>query len=336
MAELRVALRRGIIRAPAGCVKRDFLAGRAGRTVRGVSDADVLRQRVKLMLRAERALGATGVVAPSFDSAPPLPATPAVARVELPPPARPAPRPTIVVSDARDVATEAKSSTETVVPTTLIPLGPDRPPFLDEEHPTPRKIELLRAMDENEVKGCPKCRLCETRTNTVFGEGAADARLMFIGEGPGENEDLSGRPFIGKAGELLTKMIGSMGLSREQVYIANVVKCRPPNNRVPQSDEVAACTPYLERQIEIIRPRAIVTLGLPASQYMLQVKTPMGKLRGQWHAWRGIQLMPTYHPAYLLRSYTKETRAAVWADLQMVMKLLGLTPPARKGSDEGA
>ena len=188
-------------------------------------------------------------------------------------------------------------------------------------------------MDEGEVKGCPKCALCQTRTNTVFGEGAADARLMFIGEGPGENEDLSGRPFIGRAGELLTKMIAGMGLTREQVYIVNVVKCRPPNNRVPAPDEVAACTPYLERQIEIVRPEAIVTLGLPASQYMLQVKTPMGKMRGQWHAWRGIRLMPTYHPAYLLRNYTGATRAAVWSDLQMVMKALDLKPPGKKSND---
>lgn len=280
----------------------------------------MLRQRLKLMLRAERALGATGVAA-SF----------APAIIE-----EPAPFVAKVVDPVRDVATEAKSSTQSVEPTVLIPIGPDRPAFTDAEHPTPRKIELLRAMDEGEVKGCPKCRLCETRTNTVFGEGAADARLMFIGEGPGENEDLQGRPFIGKAGELLTKMIAGMGLAREQVYIANLVKCRPPNNRVPAPDEVAACTPYLERQIEIIRPRAIVTLGLPASQYMLQSKTSMGKLRGQWHAWRGIRLMPTYHPAYVLRSYNTATRAAVWSDLQMVMKELGLSAPAKKSTGAGA
>jgi uracil-DNA glycosylase family 4 len=310
-----------------------------------VSDADALKQRLKLMLRAERAMGATGVVSigPSNVIVEPEPVTPTPAgsdRVRMSVDARSDPtRVGVKKDDARDVATEATSSTVPAppidMPASLLPIGPDRPPFSEAEHPTPRKVELLRAMDEGEVKGCPKCRLCETRTNTVFGEGAADARLMFIGEGPGENEDLTGRPFIGKAGELLTKMIAGMGLTREQVYIANVVKCRPPNNRVPAPDEVAACTPYLERQIEIIRPRAIVTLGLPSSQYMLQTKTPMGKLRGRWHAWRGIKLMPTYHPAYLLRNYTKETREAVWSDLQMVMKELGLAPRRKNVPGEG-
>src|SRR5205814_5029346 len=138
--------------------------------------------------------------------------------------------------------------------------------------PSEEKRKRLLALDNNEVRRCTRCRLCETRTNTVFGEGDADAKIMFIGEGPGENEDLQGRPFVGRAGELLNKMIAGMGLNREQVYIGNIVKCRPPGNRVPAPDEVATCTPYLERQIEIIRPRAIVTLGLPAKQYMLQTK----------------------------------------------------------------
>lgn len=184
-------------------------------------------------------------------------------------------------------------------------------------------------MNDNEVRRCTKCRLCETRTQTVFGEGDADAKIFFIGEGPGETEDQTGRPFVGRAGELLNKMIGAMGLSREQVYIANIVKCRPPNNRVPAPDEVATCTPYLTRQLEIIRPRAVVTLGLPASQYMLQTKLSMGRLRGQWHSWRGIKLMPTYHPAYVLRNPTVETRAAVWSDLKQVLAELGLPVPKK-------
>jgi uracil-DNA glycosylase len=201
----------------------------------------------------------------------------------------------------------------------LIHFGPDRPPFEGEPLPVPKRIELLQAMDEREVRGCPKCMLSKTRTKTVFGEGDAGSPLMFIGEGPGENEDLTGRPFVGKAGQLLEKMIIAMGLSREKVFIANIVKCRPPNNRVPAPDEVAACTPYLERQIEIIRPHVIVTLGLPATQYMLQTKNSMSRMRGNWHAWRGIKLMPTYHPSYVLRSYTEQVRRAVWSDLQMVM-----------------
>lgn len=184
------------------------------------------------------------------------------------------------------------------------------------------KRRRLIAMDENEVSVCTKCRLCQTRTRTVFGEGDADAKVFFIGEGPGENEDLQGRPFVGRAGELLNKMILAMGFRRDQVYIANIVKCRPPGNRVPAPDEVETCTPYLERQLEIIRPRVIVTLGHPAARYMLQTKTAMGRLRGQFYDWRGIKLMPTFHPAYVLRQYTEETRAAVWSDLKQVMALI--------------
>lgn len=190
----------------------------------------------------------------------------------------------------------------------------------------------MHQLDENEVKGCPRCRLCETLTNTVFGEGDHNADIFFIGEGPGENEDLSGRPFIGRAGQKLDEMIASMGLKREQVYIANIVKCRPPNNREPAADEVATCTPYLERQLEIVRPKVIVTLGRPALQHMLQTKVSISKVRGTWQTWRGIKLMPTFHPAYILRNYTRETRAAVWSDLKQVMKELGLPMPSRGGS----
>jgi DNA polymerase len=194
---------------------------------------------------------------------------------------------------------------------------------------TEEKRARLAAMDEKEVRGCPKCRLCQTRTHTVFGEGDVDAKIFFIGEGPGENEDLTGRPFVGRAGQLLDKMIVAMGLQREQVFIANIVKCRPPGNRVPAPDEVAACTPYLERQLEIIRPRVIVTLGLPSAKYMLgDPKLTMGRIRGTWRSWRGIKLMPTFHPSYVLRIYTPETRKAVWSDLQQVMKEIGLSAPA--------
>jgi uracil-DNA glycosylase family 4 len=190
---------------------------------------------------------------------------------------------------------------------------------------TREKTVALATMNENEVRSCKKCRLCETRTQTVFGEGDVDAKIFFIGEGPGEDEDRTGRPFVGRSGQLLEKMIIAMGLSRAQVFIANIVKCRPPNNRVPAPDEVATCTPYLTRQLEIIRPKVIVTLGLPSVKYMLgDPKLTMGRTRGQWHAWRGIKLMPTYHPSFILRSYTEENRKAVWNDLQMVMKEIGL------------
>ena len=198
--------------------------------------------------------------------------------------------------------------------------------------PTEQKQSELAAMNAQEVSVCKKCRLCETRTQTVFGEGDPNAKIFFIGEGPGENEDLTGRPFVGRAGQLLDKMIVAMGLTREQVYIANIVKCRPPQNRTPAPDEVATCTPYLERQLNIVRPRVIVTLGRPATAYMLNdPKLTMGRARGHWHQWRGIKLMPTFHPSYVLRSYTPETRRAVWSDLQQVIAEIGL-PVGRRGT----
>jgi DNA polymerase len=209
----------------------------------------------------------------------------------------------------------------------LLPGGPDllKLPVLSREE----KIARLAVIDTSEVKPCTRCVLCRTRNNTVFGEGDVDAAIFFIGEGPGEDEDLQGRPFVGRAGVLLDKMIVGMGLRREQVYIGNVVKCRPPGNRVPAPDEVGACTPYLLRQIEIVRPRVIVTLGLSSAKYMLNTSSTMGRLRGIWQQWRGIKLMPTYHPSYLLRSYTPENRAAVWSDLKKVMAELGMKAPAR-------
>jgi DNA polymerase len=208
----------------------------------------------------------------------------------------------------------------------LLPMSISQPitlPLL----PTAQKQTALAELNTREVSVCKKCRLATTRTQTVFGEGDVDAKIFFIGEGPGENEDLQGRPFVGRAGQLLDKMIAAMGLSREKVFIANIVKCRPPDNRVPAPDEVATCTPYLVRQLEIVRPAVIVTLGLPALKYMLDdPKLTMGRSRGQWKLWRGIKLMPTYHPSFVLRAYTEENRQAVWSDLQMVMKEVGIAP----------
>ncbi len=163
---------------------------------------------------------------------------------------------------------------------------------------------------------CRRCGLCEKRKQIVFGEGAADARVVFVGEGPGEEEDKSGRPFVGRAGELLTKMIEAVGWRREDVFICNIVKCRPPANRDPLPDEVATCQPFLERQIRAIAPRAIVTLGKPAISALLGRTVAITKLRGQWQEFQGVPVMPTYHPAYLLRNYTRETRQAVWDDLR--------------------
>lgn len=197
---------------------------------------------------------------------------------------------------------------------------------------TEQKRLHLAQLDQAKVKPCTRCGLSATRTNTVFGEGDVDARLLFIGEAPGETEDETGRPFVGKAGQLLDKMIAGMGLKREQVYICNVIKCRPPGNRAPAPEEVIACTPYLLDQVQTIRPQVIVTLGLPATHFMLQTREAMGRLRGVWHTWRGIRLMPTYHPSYVLRSYTPDVRAAVWSDLQKVMVDLGLPLPKRSAT----
>ena len=167
---------------------------------------------------------------------------------------------------------------------------------------------------------CQKCSLCASRKNVVFGEGSPEADLMFIGEGPGYDEDQQGRPFVGKAGDLLTKMITAMQFSREQVYIANIVKCRPPKNRNPLPEEAIACLPYLKRQIELIQPKVIVILGAVPLKHLLN-KSGITRLRGQWDSYNNIKVMPTFHPAYLLRD--PKAKGVTWSDLQQVMKLFG-------------
>lgn len=166
---------------------------------------------------------------------------------------------------------------------------------------------------------CTRCDLHRTRKNIVFGVGDPNADLMFIGEAPGANEDASGIPFVGQAGQLLDKMILAMGWKREQVYIANVLKCRPPNNRDPRADEVKQCRGFLEKQIEAVKPRVIVTLGKPAAHLVLNTTAPIGKLRGTFHDFGGIPVMPTFHPAFLLRS--PDRKRDTWDDLQKVMAL---------------
>ena len=175
----------------------------------------------------------------------------------------------------------------------------------------------LEAVRE-ELGDCQRCGLCETRNNIVFGEGNPRASVVFVGEGPGADEDRTGRPFVGRAGELLTKMIEALGWKREDVYICNIVKCRPPQNRDPKLDEIASCRPFLDKQLAAIQPRAIVTLGKPASSTLLGRNVAITRERGIWQDFNGIPLMPTYHPAYVLRQYTREVRQAVWDDLQAV------------------
>jgi uracil-DNA glycosylase len=174
---------------------------------------------------------------------------------------------------------------------------------------------------------CRRCRLAGGRTNLVFGVGDPRAELMFVGEGPGADEDQQGEPFVGKAGQLLTRMIEAMGYRREQVYIANVVKCRPPGNRNPEPDEIESCEPFLRRQIEAIGPRVIVALGKFAAHTLLRSTIPITRLRGQWSEYAGVRLMPTFHPAYLLRSPHEKGKA--WEDLKLVMAALGRPPPLK-------
>ena len=179
-----------------------------------------------------------------------------------------------------------------------------------------------------DLAGCPRCKLCKDRTHIVFGEGNAKARLLFIGEAPGEQEVLEGRPFVGRSGQLLTKMIEGMGLQREDVFIANVVKCRPPENRNPEPDEIAACSPFLFRQIDTIRPEVIVALGKFAAQTLLATEETISNLRGRTFPFRGAKLIPTFHPAYLLRNPPAKKDA--WEDLKLALKELKLPIPSAK------
>lgn len=188
----------------------------------------------------------------------------------------------------------------------------------------PAALQTVRA----DIGDCTRCRLHKGRTNLVFGVGNVNAELMFVGEGPGADEDAQGEPFVGRAGQLLNNMISAMGLKREDVYIANVVKCRPPGNRTPEKDECDVCSPFLMRQIEIIKPKVIVALGATAAKNLLAINDSMASLRGRWYDFRGAKLAVTYHPAYLLRDPRQKVEA--WKDLQMVMKYLQLKPPAKK------
>jgi len=194
---------------------------------------------------------------------------------------------------------------------------------------TTKKLEQLAG----QVQQCRKCELGSLRKNAVPGEGNQNAQIMFVGEGPGAEEDAKGKPFIGRAGQLLDKIIIAMGLKRTDVYICNIVKCRPPGNRDPKPDEIINCLPYLQRQIELIKPDIIITLGAPAAKTLLQTNKPIGQLRGRFHEYcpdlgeDAIKLMPTYHPAYLLRNYSPDNRRKVWEDMKQVLTELGLTVP---------
>ncbi len=211
---------------------------------------------------------------------------------------------------------------EVVVSTAI---GRSTVPAADDPAPAGgRSLATIRA----ELGDCQRCKLCATRKHIVFGVGPEPAALMFIGEAPGADEDRLGDPFVGKAGELLDKMIEAMGWGRADVYIANVLKCRPPGNRNPEPDEVAACRPFLDAQIQAVRPRIIVTLGRPAANTVLGNSAPISALRGTFHDHRGVRVMPTFHPAYLLRE--PERKRDTWADLKLViaeLERLGVVRP---------
>jgi len=251
-------------------------------------------------------------------------------------------------SEAEAVTATPDAAVENGVPFALE--GPSAPPIAETISVTPDRLisfnelapvpssaipaaereAVLRAI-QDEIGDCTRCPLAYAgRHKIVFGDGPATARLMFVGEGPGADEDAQGLPFVGKAGQLLNNMIAAMGLTRAEVYIANIVKCRPPGNRVPEPVEANTCSQFLLGQIDVVKPEAIVALGSTAATYLLGVRQSLSSLRGRWHRCRGAKLAVTYHPAFLLRD--PRQKVETWKDLQMVMRELGLTPPAPKNT----
>lgn len=280
--------------------------------------AELQQQRSSASLRSVIARNKAAEPAPA--SAPPAQGRPLAAH---PSPEPVAPRPPLAAeAPARPMSRPAAPAPGKLldVPQQAPRSNGALPGVVDGERPT---LDQIR----RELGDCKRCKLCTGRKNIVFGSGNPRAELVFVGEGPGENEDLQGVPFVGAAGELLTKMIGAMGFSRDDVYICNVVKCRPPGNRNPEPDEITACEPFLRSQLLAIQPKVIVALGKFAAQTLLRDTTAITRMRGNWRAYEGIQLMPTFHPAYLLRNAAEKRNA--WADLQQVMKFLGKTPGSR-------
>ena len=238
----------------------------------------------------------------------------------------PAIRPPSTAPAASPAATSAAPACAiSVAPAPVLPMVETVSLFAAIDRVEGDTLELIR---EN-LGECTRCRLHERRNKIVFGAGNPRAELVFVGEGPGHDEDLQGLPFVGRAGKLLTQMIEAMGLQREQVYICNVVKCRPPGNRKPEDDEVDTCSPYLYRQLDAIAPRAIVCLGAVASQALLKTTDPISRYRGTWFDFRNTKLLATYHPAYLLRN--PSAKGEVWKDLQKVMEHLGLKTKKASG-----
>jgi len=252
--------------------------------------------------------------------------------------------PVFAVEAARPAAVAAPAPVALAAAAVELPVVKRKPDFLEPPIANPVSFDQLAPLPESrvpasekaaallavqqEIGDCTRCPLAYAgRRKIVFGDGDPNARLMFVGEGPGADEDAQGLPFVGKAGQLLNNMIAAMGLKREEVYIANIVKCRPPNNRVPEPAEAGVCTQFLLRQMDIVQPEVVVALGATAALYLLGVKRSLSSLRGHWHTCRGAKLAVTYHPAFLLRDPRQKGEA--WKDLQMVMAEMGLKAPVK-------
>ena len=296
----------------------------------GIYDLYRRNEPQTLLPQSLRTAIAESVARVPFSPTPSAPAARAAPTAAAPPPPRVAiaPRPLASTKDPSPFDLLAS----TLSPELAAPMP--KPTSFDELVPLPSQILLpaerpaaLEAV-RSDIGDCTRCPLAYAgRHKIVFADGDPNARLMFVGEGPGADEDASGLPFVGKAGQLLNNMIGAMGLKREEVYIANIVKCRPPGNRTPEPVEANTCSQFLIRQIDIVRPQVIVALGATAATYLLGVKQSLGSLRGRWHSSRGAKVVVTYHPAFLLRDPRQKGEA--WKDLQMVMADMGLKPPAK-------
>jgi uracil-DNA glycosylase len=277
-----------------------------------------LLQQTKEHLRYYQELGLT-----HLEEVQPPPVT--LALREPAPPSAPleAARPALKAAEAPDAPTLPPAPTAIIPPMAKKVVAAESPSLFDAPPPLPPEAYTSLEQIREVLGDCQRCKLWQTRLNIVFGEGNPQADLMFVGEAPGADEDATGRPFVGRAGQLLTKMIEAIELKREQVYIANVLKSRPPNNRNPEKDEVEACIPFLLAQIAVIKPKLIVTLGNPATQALLDTKVGITKLRGEFQDYPrfpGIKVIPTFHPAYLLRSPDKKREA--WEDLKKVRAFL--------------
>jgi DNA polymerase len=279
--------------------------------------------------RAERGAGqphAPQAARPAPVSSPPsaiAPAPPAAAAPESSPPSRPVQAPIAVSSSRAADATAQSAGQIELVAEPLAAPAVAKPAVLDpaERH---RRLDVLA----DGLRGCTRCALHAGRTQTVFARGSGSSGLCFVGEGPGADEDAQGFPFVGKAGQLLDRMIEAMGFSRDEVYVCNIVKCRPPNNRKPEPEEMAACMPYLREQLELVAPEVMVALGATALQGLFGTTEGITRLRGRWKLYGGrIPVMPTFHPAFLLRN--PAAKREVWEDLQAVLRQMGRQPPKR-------